>query len=92
MLINMVMQSTILERVIDPRRGGFPPELARQILKLDFPPEDHARYQELSQRAQDGTLTPGERTELEDYLNVNDFLTILKAKADTSLRQQVPAA
>lgn len=82
----------ILERVLAPQRGGFPPDLARQVLQLTFAPEDVERYVELSAKAQDGALTEDERAELEDYLSVNDFLMILKAKAEASLHQQNPAA
>jgi hypothetical protein len=87
----MLSDSAILERVIDPKRGDFPPELARRILQFDFPTSDHARYAELSAKAQDGSLTEQERAELEDYLNVSDFLTIIKAKAEASLRQNSAA-
>jgi hypothetical protein len=84
--------STILERVLAPEAGGFPAELARRILDLDFPRGDHLRYEELSAKASDGTLSGPERTELEEYLDVNDFLTVLKAKARTSLHQRGLAA
>ncbi len=75
-----------------PDQGGFPPELARQVLAFDFPAADHSRYAELSAKASEGQLSDEDRSELEDYLNVNDFLTIIKAKATASLRQQNPAA
>jgi hypothetical protein len=88
----MLTEPAILERVLNPDRGDFPPELARHILRLDFPEPDHARYAELSAKAQEGTLTSDERAQLEDYLNVNDFLTIMKAKAEASLRRPTSAA
>jgi hypothetical protein len=88
----MLTHPSILERVIKPERGDFSPELAQHILSFDFPPEDHDRYRELSAKAQDGSLTPDERLELEDYLGVNDFLIIIKAKAEASLHRQNPAA
>jgi len=87
----MLTDPAILERVIDPQRGGFPPEVGRQILKFTFPPEDRARYLTLSTKAQAGSLTADERAVLEDYLNVDDLLMILKAKAEASLRDQIPA-
>jgi len=88
----MLTDVAILERVINPGLGDFSPDLARHVLGLDFPPEDHARYAELAAKAQEGTLTDEERAELENYLNINTFLTILKAKAEVSLRRQNPAA
>ena len=88
----MLTHPGILERVIDPQRGDFPAEVARQVLKFDFPPADHARYEELSAKAQAGALSGQERMELEDYLNVNDFLMMLRAKAQASLRAHGSAA
>ena len=90
--LHMLTNPAILERVIDPERGDFPIDFARQVLKFAFPPKDRARYEALSYKAQDGELSAAEKAELEDYLNVNDLLMILKAKAESSLREQNPAA
>jgi hypothetical protein len=81
----MVARTTILEHVIEPQRGTLPPDLAKHILTWDFPQEDHARYEQLSEKAQDGTLTEDDRRELDDFLNVGDFLAIIQAKARASL-------
>jgi hypothetical protein len=67
-------------------------ELARAVVALEFPASDHARVEALSQKAQQGALTPDEEAELDWYLNVNSFLTILKAKAHASLKRRNPAA
>ena len=88
----MLSDLAILDRVINSGRGGFPPDLARQVLKFAFPAKDRRRYERLSYKAQNGTLIAKERAELEDYLNVNDLLMVLKAKADASLRDESPAA
>ena len=88
----MASDSTILERVIKPEQASLSPELACHVLAFDFPPADHARYQELSAKASEGTLSEAERAELEEYLEVNDFLTVIKAQAQTSLRRRGPAA
>jgi hypothetical protein len=57
----MVARSTILEHMIEPKQGNLPAELARHTLTWDFPGEDHARYEHLSEKAQNGTLTEDER-------------------------------
>ena len=77
----MLDRLSILERVINPAQGDFTAELARQILGFDFPQADHERYAELSAKASEGQLSGEERCELEEYLNVNDFLMVIKAKA-----------
>ena len=88
----MVTGFGILERVVAPTQGGFSPDLARHILSLDFPATDHARYVELSAKAQEDALTAEEKAELDEYLAVNELLMILQAKARASLDRQTPAA
>jgi hypothetical protein len=88
----MLRNPSILDRVIASKRGGFPLDFAKQVLGFGFPPRDLARYEKLSYKAQSKSLTEKERAELEDYLNVNDLLMVLKAKAQASLRNQSPAA
>jgi len=61
----------IFRRVIEPERGTFPRDLARYVLDLDFPGEDHAGYEALSAKAQEGTLTAQEADELDGYLHVD---------------------
>ena len=88
----MIRALKILERAISPSRGRMSPELARQVLAWNFPPEDHERVHDLSGKAQLGTLSKEEEAELDDYLAVNDMLAILQSKARVSLKQQTPAA
>lgn len=88
----MVSQSALLEHVIRPAEGDLPRALADYILRLDVPEADHARHAELSAKAQDGTLTEAERADLDDFLAVNAFLTILQSKARAALRRQGTAA
>jgi hypothetical protein len=84
----VISDLTILDRVIAPKRGNLSPDVAREILAFSFSPKDRGRYEKLSAKAQLGTLSKKERAELENYLNVNDLLTLLKAKAASSLRRQ----
>lgn len=84
----MAGRSSVLERVIDPKRGNLSAELACYILAMDFPEADHLRYAELAEKAQQGVLNDLERVELDDFLNVNDFLAIIQAKAMASMKQQ----
>jgi hypothetical protein len=88
----MISDPRLLDRVFSASKGKFPDELARQILDFHFPPEDRAKYLELSDKAQQGNLSKEEQSQLDDYLNVNDFLMVLKAKASESLQTGKPAA
>jgi hypothetical protein len=89
---SMITRSTILQHVIEPEQGNLRSDLAEFIRSLDFAPSDQARYAQLAERAQSGGLTLEEKTELDDFLNVNDFLTIVQAKARTSLAQHTPGS
>jgi hypothetical protein len=83
----MVAQRSALERLLRPAEGDLPAEYAKRLLSLDFADVDHARYRELSEKAQLGSLTDQEQLELDDLLTANDVLTILRAKAQASLNQ-----
>ena len=84
----MTRRVNILEHVINPKKGDLAADLARYILSLDFPEADQVRFQNLSVKAQEGMLTDEERAELEDFLNINDFLTIVQSKARASLAER----
>ena len=72
-------------RVIDPDAGTMSPDLAKYVRALDFPPADHARYETLSAKAQDGTLTEDEAEELDGFLHVDSLIGLLRLKAERSL-------
>ena len=88
----MRTRADILTRVFSPRRDELTPELAKQIVSLDFRPEDHARYLVLSSKAQAGTLAKCEVAELDEYLSVNSLLMVLQSKARDLLRKKYRAA
>ena len=79
--------TAIWSRIVKPDRATLTPELARAILKLDFDAEDHDRVNKLSAKAQEGSLTPQEHAELEEYVRVNSELMILQLKGRLSLKQ-----
>jgi len=83
---------SILERMIDPDHGDFTPEVAKYFLSFDFSPEQHARYEILSGKAAEGTLSQNEAGELDELIAANAILTVLQSKARLSMRQQTPAA
>ena len=88
----MAVRTSTLERLLKPAEGDLPADFARKLLALDFSPEDHARYAELAQKAQAGTLSEAEQIDLDDLLTANDVLVILRAKAQVSLNSQPSAA
>jgi hypothetical protein len=81
----------IWERVLAPTDGPMPPETACYLLRLDFPAADHARMDELNAKANAGTLTPGERSELDEYVRVGHRLALLQSRARAALRRLAAA-
>ena len=92
MWYHLVMAMTALERLLRPSEGDLPADFARTLLGLSFSDSDQRRYLELSEKAQLEVLSDAERDELDDLLTANDVLTILQAKARTSLNQRPSAA
>lgn len=70
----------IWERVFIPDPRRIAPEQARYLLDAHFPQSDLDRINELSAKADHGTLGPEEKMELERYIHVGHLLSILKAK------------
>jgi hypothetical protein len=82
---------SILERIIEPQQGGFSQEHARYVLTLDFSPAEQARYAELAQKVQHGSLSTQEEAELDEFLAANSLVTILQSKARVSLKNNTAA-
>jgi hypothetical protein len=76
----------IFRRVIDPDHGSLARDFAHYIEGWHFPAEDHARFEALSAKAQDGTLTADERDLLEAYVQADGLISLLKMKARRSLQ------
>jgi hypothetical protein len=78
--------AAIVGRLTMPDQSGFSPETAREILSIQLSAEDQARMQELSHKAQEGTLTLIEQSEVESYRRVGYWLGILWSRARLSLQ------
>jgi len=77
----------IWERVFVPDPRRITPDQARYLLDVRFPQADLDRINELSAKADDGTLEPEEKIELERYVHVGHLLSILKAKIRGRLKK-----
>ncbi len=87
----MVGEKSVLDRVLGAVVGEMPADYAQRVLAVGFTADEHARYTELSEKSQIGTLTDPERLELDELLTANDLLTILHAKAKLSLKHSSAA-
>jgi hypothetical protein len=92
MMSVMTTRTNLLEHVINHSPFDVSDELARYLLSFSFPASDQARFDHLSEKAQAGTLSEEERAELEEFLDTNDFLAIVQAKARAALAKHSSAA
>jgi hypothetical protein len=58
----------------------------------NFSPQYHARCEELSGKAAEGSPSEDETAELDELLAASAVLAALQSKARLSLREQTPAA
>ncbi len=82
---------SILERLLKSRED-LSPEVARYFLDLSFSQADLDRMTVLSEKANEGELSRAETEELQLYVLLSDFLTIMQSRARVSLRAKSPAA
>jgi hypothetical protein len=87
----MLTRTSVLDRVVQAGKE-LPANIAEYLLALKLPEDAHLRYEELSAKVQDGTISDDERVELDDLLTANDVLMILHSKARASLARHSPAA
>jgi hypothetical protein len=81
-------EAAILSRVVEPDMPNWSAQVARALLALDFRAADKERMRELSAKAREGTLTPAEQAEADNYERVGHLLNILQSKARRSLKGQ----
>jgi hypothetical protein len=79
-------EAAILGRVLKPEKPTLSREMAQEILDLDFDQADTDRMRQLSAKAREGTLTPDEQSEIDNYERVGHLLNILQSKARRSLQ------
>jgi hypothetical protein len=72
---------TALDGLLDPLSRCLDAESARRVIEMRIDPAVQSRLDVLAERANDGVLTDEERAEYEAFINVGDFISILKLKA-----------
>jgi hypothetical protein len=86
----MATVTDFLSTYIEPLAEDLTPQQAQKILSIKPTDELLARVVNLSDKANAGTLTEYERAEYEYYVDVDDVIGILKAKARRLLSQTAP--
>ncbi len=68
------------------------PPVARMFLSLSFGPDVNRRVQRLSSKAQRGSFTPREAAELDQWVEANDLLALMRLRARRALKRLTVAA
>jgi hypothetical protein len=74
-----------LDRLLDPIRACFTPEVAAQVAGLRADATAQARLDDLAERNAEGTITADEREEYEALVRAGNLIAVLQAKARASL-------
>jgi hypothetical protein len=74
-------EATILARIIQAEDEELTPEAARYWLSRKLSLVDEKRVDELSAKAQAGSLTEIEKQELESYLRIGMLISTIQSKA-----------
>lgn len=78
-------EADILSEVVAPDEPNMNQEFARAVLAVRFTDVAAGRIRDLLQKNNAGTLTSAERSNLDNYLKVGQFLDLMQAKARLSL-------
>ena len=84
--MSQAQTTSVLDRMLDPLSRCFDAESAQRVAELRIDPVVQSRVDILAERANEGLLTTEERAEYEAYINVDDFIAILKMKTARYLR------
>jgi hypothetical protein len=79
--------ATVLSKALESKGGRVPPEGARFILDLGIRTRDKKRMCALLTKQQEGRITVAEKDELESYVQADNVLSILKARAILVLKR-----
>ena len=79
---------TLLDDLLDPLAHCFTPAVAQEVVNLRFDAKVQAKLDDLRHKANEGTLTPEERTEYESFIETMDFIAILQAKSKRMLQEK----
>jgi hypothetical protein len=79
--------ATVLSRALQSKGGDVPPEGARFILDLGIGEDIKKRTLSLLAKQQKGRITAEEMEELESYVQADNMLSVLKARAILALRK-----
>ena len=78
--------STLLERMVDPIGKALTPDAARAILEVRADDETQNRIDRLADRCNEGSLSPEERAEYQEFVSLFNLLALLQSRARSVLQ------
>jgi hypothetical protein len=81
-------EADILSDAIQPGRADLSKATAKALLDLRFSATQEKRLGRLLDKNNAGTLTDGDRLEMERYVRVGNMISLLQAKARLTLRKK----
>ena len=79
-------EASILSRLLDLQAANLTPAAAEFLLTIQFPDEDIARMNALSNLAQAGMLSANQQAELDSYIHVSNLLALMQSRARLLLK------
>ena len=83
----ILTEADILSEVVGPDRPTFSPQLVQELLSLKFNDQATNGIRDLLQKNNSGTIPPAEKSTLDNYLRVGEFLDLMQAKARVTLHE-----
>ena len=80
-------QADILGRAFDQKPEGLTSDAARYFLSLALASDDEVRVNALAEKARQGTLTPIEAHDLEEYRRCLRFMDMIKLRSRLVLQR-----
>lgn len=80
-------EAAIWSRLLGPENTSMSSDVARTIVRIDFPESDKKRMRQLADKARKGTLTPDEQDEIDSYGRIGSFISIMKSRARVALQK-----
>jgi hypothetical protein len=76
-----IAENIAMDRLLEPFSHCLNREAAARIVQFQVDEGVQSRIDELAERANEGALTPEERSEYQDYVDAADVIAIFKLKA-----------
>jgi len=82
-----LIQPDLMSRLVSPQSAGWQRSVAEAVISLQFSDEDQERATELAKKNSEGTITPEEKQEMEQFMLFGRFIELMQSRARLSLKQ-----